>query len=388
MNTDREIRKNLENLQQLQSATLHNENEQMWRVNMYDWPTKFDSTLKDWGVWNNTEKNMTVTIDPDTGIWYHTGGNWYTAMFNPDREDHTAPGLLHQINEDGDHWYPHNHNPHTITMGCSVSAGTGLPHNYTWAYVHQHHTGNTTNNISTPGQNIWYNVHKFFKHVEKYGNPQQILMLVPPLDRFTGPHERNVNNTYVTKTIHYNKDLETYTQTGKTTKHRNTSLNGAKTTPHREQAIWQNITALNLLQAYANTHGITLKISAWENETLHALWLLKTPSLQTPRPKHLAPAENEQSIEYPRIMGQFKYPGITENLGHPTHCPCDLEPQTDHQHIVWDHAANKHWKHPNPHPGLHQQIHYYEIITGNKIENSDLTTLHPFWHGTNITPPK
>lgn len=384
---DRDLLRHLETLKQLQSATYHNENEQMWRVNIFDRKTKTNNELIEWGVWSTTDK-LEVTIDPDTNISYHNGGNWYSGMFNPDRTDNTAPGMLHQINEDGDHWHPHHHNPHTIAMGCSVSAGMGIPHNYTWANIHQHITGHTTNNISTPGQNIWYNVHKFFKHVKKYGNPQQILLLAPPLDRYTGPHERHPNGTYTTTTIHYDVDLQTYLQTGKPVKHRNTSLNGSKTTPHREQAIWNNITALDLLQTYADAHNITMKTSSWENATLHSMWILGIPSLQNHTPQNLVPQQDpEEREEWPRIMGQIKYPGITQNFGHPEACPCELEPQTDHQYIVWDHAANKHWKHPNPHPGLHQQIHFFEILTGHNVTNNDIKDLHPFWHNTNITPP-
>ena len=384
------IQQKLHTLKQEHHPTYDHEHNQWWRITAFD-RLNHHNPIHNWGCWQATPEQLNAQTDPQTGITYHTGGNWYAHQHNPERPNHDTPGLLHQINTDGDHWHEHQHNPHTITLGCSVTAAAALPHNYGWPHIHQHHTGHTTNNIATPGQNIWYNVQKLFKHIQKYGNPQQILLLAPPLDRHTGPHNHHPLNTYSTQTLHNNPHTQQYeTPNQKTpTKHRDTNLNGQKTTPSQNQAIWQNLTALDLLTTYTQTNNIKLVTLGWEPNTNATLNILNYPHHQHHIPPHLHKQPNEPTTPDPNWheFGNINHPHITKWLAHPTHCPCDLQPQTPHQQQLWDHAANKHWKHPNPHPGLHRQIHYYEILTGNKIDNNTLKTLHPFWHNTTITPP-
>lgn len=114
--------------------------------------------------------------DQTTGITYSRGREWHLAI--SDEEDGAIPNVYYRVNSDGHHWYEFEHNPDVVALGCSTTAGMGIPIEYTWPSLYRHITGETVNNIARPGNSLARMVYIFFHHIKHYGLPKKIFVLL------------------------------------------------------------------------------------------------------------------------------------------------------------------------------------------------------------------
>lgn len=128
-----------------------------------------------------------IQIDATTGIRYSAGIEWHRELPNQ-----KSKNLFYRVNNDNQHWYENEQNPDVVTLGCSFTAGSGLPVEYTWPSIYRSITGQTVNNVSKPGHTLTSMVDAFFQHTATYGLPKKIFVLVSDPMRYWFQPENTV----------------------------------------------------------------------------------------------------------------------------------------------------------------------------------------------------
>jgi hypothetical protein len=90
-----------------------------------------------------------------------------TGVFN--NEGHVGPNFEKNID--------------LLAVGCSVTAGVGLDHEYTWPYLLAEKLNCNYNVLSFPGKSVGFLVHQIFEYVKKYGKPKRLVVLFPDDNR-------------------------------------------------------------------------------------------------------------------------------------------------------------------------------------------------------------
>ena len=68
--------------------------------------------------------------------------------------------------------------------GCSVTFGTGLPYDQSWAYMLNKHLGKEKFfNVAVSGSGYELILNHAYNYIEKYGNPKGVFLLMPNLQR-------------------------------------------------------------------------------------------------------------------------------------------------------------------------------------------------------------
>ena len=88
---------------------------------------------------------------------------------NPD------PRMIYKVNRHGHHGSNFVHNPDILALGCSVTAGCGLPYDLTWPHLVARELNQTVNVISHPGASIQRIFNNFICYAKEFGLPKKIL---------------------------------------------------------------------------------------------------------------------------------------------------------------------------------------------------------------------
>ena len=75
-----------------------------------------------------------------------------------------------------------------IVAGCSFTYGLGISEELTWAHILSNKINEDYVNLAHPGISIEQSVVNVISYCEKFGNPEYIFCLFPPLHRFTIPN--------------------------------------------------------------------------------------------------------------------------------------------------------------------------------------------------------
>lgn len=305
----------------------------------------------------------------DNGITWTHAENLYT------KTDGGYPGLIHQQNLNGKNGPEYHHNPDIITLGCSITHGYALPHDFSWPHIVAHLTGHTVNNIAIHGENMVHQWTVLLNHIKHHGTPQHIWILAPNLDRYTGPwhHQNKPTGPRSANTIHYDNHYGTYWDNETNQPITQTTISGDTVIPAIDNAIFNNLLATTQLLDWAETHDIHIKLNTWETHawvayTHHGYPLITYPQHQLDNHQKNRQQHNENPQQH---HGQMPPPIYT--CAHPNYCGCDLQPQNEWQHAVWERAHDTH------HPGLHHHIHYTEQFLNTQITNHDIANLTPWW---------
>ncbi len=308
-----------------------------------------DSTLisnTDWPYSPHHAEPSELAIDHESGIRWSTD-----ASGLPHREK-----IAYQYNSHGLIGPELHDAPDTVTLGCSMTNGIGVPHDFTWPQIVAHLTGEKVNNIAEHGQSASQQTFSLFGHNAKLAPPKKIHFLVPALDRlYFLTSERQ------STTIHYNPSDRTYTNPSSGKPYVYQSIDGQTSLLPIDLAIHQNLLAVEQLILYCRAHNIELNINSWSKPALESLVMLY-PELN--------------------ILGHSEYwvqDGSPKHIEDSRQCKCGLRPQNQYQESFWSMG-----KDAAPHPGLHMQIHWAELFLGVEIRNTDIKHIEPFWCGTNI----
>lgn len=96
----------------------------------------------------------------------------------------------------------HENKLHILFAGCSITCGIGVNIEDTWAYKLYKQFDNTSGffNISIPGASIIEIIINILKYTYKYGIPDNIFILLPPIHR----DSRYINNDFIDTFIYNN----------------------------------------------------------------------------------------------------------------------------------------------------------------------------------------
>jgi len=256
----------------------------------------------------------------------------------------------------------------------------GLPHNFTWPHLIESVTGVRVNNLGRPGSSIESQVYRFFTHIVKFGNPKKVLFLAPDIFR------AQILETarWTEKTLFFDNDLNTYVDTDyKPYLHSN--FNGEKSLVPVDIMINVNLKALEMLQMFCQSQKIEIKVFSWENTTLKILESCQYPNL-VETPNHFSNTKLQAKTEEDHQRLWWKFPEQIGSIGM-SEC-CDLRPHGYWQNKAWTVALDRTEEWRRPHPGLHSQIHFAEIMSGLRITNEMIEEIRPWHEGTALEPER
>lgn len=118
--------------------------------------------------------DINIETDPETEIPYSRGYEWHNGISSETNGE--LPNCYYMVNSDGRHWYEYVPTPDVVTLGCSITAGMGLPVEYTWPSIYAQATGKNVNNIARPGASMVTMVYRFFHHIAHYGMPKHVIV--------------------------------------------------------------------------------------------------------------------------------------------------------------------------------------------------------------------
>lgn len=291
--------------------------------------------------------------------------------------------LWYQVNSDGQHWQEHVLEPEIITLGCSLTAGMGLPWNFTWPGIVQHVSGRSVNNIGRSGHNLWRQADRLAHHLAKYKSAKHVFVLVPDLWRsVTVANEENLPSL---KTSSYNWHVGAFTDfDNKSKKHSpymHVAVDNSVSTIAVDLIVDRNLDALSIIKGMCEIVGAELKFFSWDYSSQNIFRSIGCyPELQE-WPEHLLDQSTGKDGKSHNLRWGFPDPAAW--MG--TEICCDLEPQSDWQSVCWKYALDR----PainggNSHPGLHSQIHFAEIMLGHKITEDMIKDLKPWYEGTEL----
>lgn len=291
--------------------------------------------------------------------------------------------LCYQVNSDGHHWQEHVLEPEIITLGCSLTAGMGLPWNFTWPGIVQHVSGRSVNNIGRSGHNLWRQADRLAHHLAKYKSAKHVFVLVPDLWRSVVV--TNEENSPSFKTYSYNWHVNAFLgfdeKSKKNVPYIHIGADKSASTIAVDLTVDRNLDALSIIKGICETVGAKLKFFSWSDISQKIFRSIGHYQDLQEWPDHLL----EQSAEKygtPYELG-WGYPDPIYWMG--TEICCDLQPQSEWQSVCWEYALDR----PaingvRSHPGLHSQIHFAEIMLGHKITEDMLKDLKPWYEGTEL----
>jgi hypothetical protein len=304
--------------------------------------------------------------DEKLQTYWDTGSAWYNHL-TPETKG-AIKHLYHKANNEKRNGNNFHHNPDIVAAGCSVTTTVGLPHDFSWPEIISYITGKTVNNVSHSGASVAKIIHQIFYHITKYGQPKEIQILLPELNRcwlmeitknFTGEEYINLREiVYFAEIKNYVKQSPEHGSKIKTYIHE--SFDGHKTLIPLDMVANESMRAIEHLAMHCDITGTKLKLFSWDASTDDFLNKSNFPHYVTP-PQHLL------NRPRPKIFGHgWGWPPRIEPLGS-KYC-CDLQPQNKYQKLMWDEALDgrKDKQHPS-YPGLLEQIHIAVIFLNTII---------------------
>lgn len=315
--------------------------------------------------------------------WDH-GTNWYQHFTDKGQIKH----LYHKSNNENRTGENFHNTPDIITGGCSITTPLGIPHNFGWPEIIRHTTNQTINNVSHASASTSRIVYNIFHHMQKYGQPKKIYILLPELTRgwITQKTEHKNQNAWQTREIIYYTDQKNYVLKGKEykinklTPYIHQSFDGHKTLIPLDIIIEESLKSLEILKMHCNISNIELKLFSWDQNTDHMMKKTGYQSYTQP-PQHLL--NRPRPPTYPNPIN-WTWPPRIEPFGRGQHC-CNLQPQNKHQQLMWDNGLDGNPpQHKWPHPGLHPQLHLAEIFLQTKLTENDYKNLKPWYANTHL----
>jgi len=291
---------------------------------------------------------------------------------------------LYLINSDGMHGPENVSNPDILALGCSITSGMGLPYDFTWPDILRRTLGVTVNNIARPGSSVSQQVYRAFANIAKYGRPKQIAFLMPDLYRgqiSVGPDQ------WIQRTVFFDEGANVVVDpNGNPYFHK--TLSGQKTLIPVDVLLDSNLKSLEILLMYCLSNSIQLRLFTWHNATLEALKEIGYPELVEPPEHVVTEVEESTPLSFGHVeteMLQFwSYPEQLERMGRDG-C-CELEPDGYWQKKAWTVALDRTETWRRPHPGLHSQIHFAEIMSGHRIPTETIKEIRPWFEETDLEP--
>lgn len=253
--------------------------------------------------------------------------------------------------------YPYVKDPEILTIGCSFTAGVGLPFGLSWPDILKTCHGVKLNNCSIPGSGARSQVDTAFEVMEKWGVPKKIYFFPPDMERIFLPVKHAEIDQYISKDIAYNWEVEDFVDYNESNDLEIVRLEnryGKKFKVPVELAVHDSVLAIRQLSRFCRMLGIELKVSSWVTDTQRFL--------ERNCPNEVIVLERPYGM-MTTYGGNYRQFGLQDETG------CSHMPVTEKQKFYWDLAEDC------THPGLHYQIHFAEHFSQMKITQDHIEKL-------------
>lgn len=334
-----------------------------------------------------------IRVDEESGVRYSWGDRWHDQFPKDKNPDNRLPGLIYKVNSENMHGEEFHESPDILTLGCSVSSGIGLAHNFSWPYIIGAVQGKTVNNLGSPGESPAFMVYAAMNHIRRYGIPKAIYFLVPPLDRYTGPlpdpedKTKRKNRDWVSAQISYNVK-ENYYVDCYDKPYSYVSVDGHKSIVPLDLVANFNLSMIEMLAMFCESVGSELRLSSWDRHAHKTLQIIGYPEVIEIPHFLLKPNSDRDHFKFTkseRLISNWGYPAEMTPCGLRRDC-CDKEPLSEWQDAMWDYALDIKWDRFYPHPGFHMQLHLAELLTGEQISANQYESIQPWHFGTSLEP--
>ena len=252
------------------------------------------------------------------------------------------PRMIYRVNRHGHHGSNFVHNPDILALGCSVTAGCGIPYDLTWPHLIARELNQTVNVISHPGASVQRIFNNFICHIKEFGLPKKILFLTPDLKRLWFPEIKEENLissfdwSYSNNNFMFSENKKQKPLIYKDYFNINRSL-------PLEAAVFSALTSLSYLEFFYNL-GIEYNFFSWDGETNYIYNKINNNF-------YISSGDEGDNLHY-----------LTEHERCLTHRSLNEE-----QSFFWD-AANDY----GYHPGMHSHVHYAERFLGKSLSQKTI----------------
>ena len=259
-----------------------------------------------------------------------------------------------------------------LALGCSVTAGCGLWHKWTWPYILSKELGYPINVLANPGKGIAYCLDSFYKYIDLYGKPEKVFLLSPDIFRLKvmeiDPISKD-NYVFNTKSFSWFTDFKDYSTNVNLGPHTYRGMYGKRYSYPIESGILQNVSELCRIESLCRNMGIELKVSSWDMITNEVLKLCISDEA-------LCNDIYKSESEVVKTIEDFDSLDELESYMNTVHWFVDkIDNENCHLHHpmsghnYWSIAADK------SHPGIHAQLHYAERFLKRPISERVLSII-------------
>jgi len=300
----------------------------------YSWP----ESPKHW-----KQLDCLLETDETTGITYSRGVEWHQNI-SPHKNG-ALPNCYYRVNSDNAHWYEYEHNPDVVALGCSLTAGMGIPIEYTWPSIYRQITGETVNNIGRPGNPLARSAYSLFRHVKNYGPPKKIFVLLGDPYRYwhQGPLPRPLPHEgpgllLNDRIVQFNHDTLTYVGHGGKPWNFRDSL-GRETMLSPDICVGENLRAFEHVLYFAEAFDIDVKLQVIQ------------PIVES----------HFEQIGYPVVRSTANQEPV---------------PETKDQELFWRYGFDfVDGVHHDAHPGLVEHLKWVSGFLGRPVTQNELKTI-------------
>lgn len=152
-----------------------------------------------------------------------------------------------------------SNNTTSLFAGCSHTWGVGLPYDSMWSTIVAKSIGGTYSNVGFPGMSVTRIVQNIMSYCREFGNPKNIFVLFPNIDRFVLPRTKgfleNKNHRYeLLCDLQIDIDKPKYFKTPLLLEEIITE----------DITIWNSLQSIQILEQYCKSSGINLTWSSWQ----------------------------------------------------------------------------------------------------------------------------
>lgn len=315
-------------------------------------------------------KRLQILSDSRLGTWHFEYGVQGNDPFYADGSMWHAPvkDMFYRVNSDGISGEDFSPDAQGLALGCSVTAGCGLWHKWTWPYILSCELGYDINCFAAPGRGLREIIDRLFIYIRKYGKPKNLFILTPDTFRLrvlemekSGEKRWPIAFTYPWYT-----DFDNYAEGLKRGPHVYESILGNKFMYPIELSIMQFAEEISRIETMCECMDIKLKISSWDGLAGRSLGKVLSNGVFC-TDLHL----NEADLF--EMRGLTNYPEICHTVDHYIE---EIENLSCHKnHPI---SKNKYWSYAadDIHPGIHAHIHYAERFLGRPLSDRVLDIIN------------
>lgn len=253
------------------------------------------------------------------------------------------PRMIYRVNKHGHHGTEFIKNPDILAIGCSVTAGCGIPYGLTWPHLIAKELNQTVNVVAIPGGSIQRIYNNVVCYLKEFGFPKKIFFLTPDLKRLWIPEKQN--KEYINSSFNwddYDKNFVFHENQKKKPLIYKDYFNINRSIP-LESAIFNSLTVLHSLEIF-DLMGIEYKFFSWHS---------KTNLLYKAMANKFYISQGDEELQNDFFL---KYTDCNEHT-----------PLNDDHIPFWDFTLNT-----NTHPGMHPHIHYAERFLGRSLSKKTI----------------